>query len=84
MSTDPRLNIRTWLLGYGDSSYPRTSPALLIIGIRHRLTGARRGCSCTRCFSNPRRRVPPAEIYRDRARLAKLEESVRKIERGAR
>jgi hypothetical protein len=78
---DPRLTPRTWLLGFGDGSYHRTSPALLAHRMWHRLTGVWRGCSCSRCFDHPRRRVPAREVYDDRVRLAELERRVRKLER---
>jgi hypothetical protein len=48
---DPHLNPWTWLVGFGDGSYHKASPALLVWRVRHRLTGVRRGCSCTRCFN---------------------------------
>lgn len=75
------MTIRAWLLGNGDGSYHRSSPPLLAYRIWHRLTGVRRGCSCSRCFHHPRRRVPAAEVYRDRVRLAEVERRVRDLER---
>lgn len=73
------MTLRDWLLGFADGSYHRSSPALLLHRIRHRLTGPQRGCSCSRCFYHPRRRVPAREFYNDRVRLAKLEERVRRL-----
>lgn len=81
---DPRLTPWTWLAGYGDDSYHRSSPALLLCRLRHRLTGLRRGCSCTRCFNDPRRRVPAAELYALRVENARLHEALRtqRLENG--
>jgi hypothetical protein len=75
------MTVRAWLFGNGDGSYHCSSPALLAYRVWHRLTGVRRGCSCTRCFNHPRRRVPAAEVYSDRVRLAEVEARVRKLER---
>lgn len=76
----PRLTVRRWLLGYGDGSYHRTSPALLVRRVRHRLTGLRRGCSCTRCFNHPSRRVPAADLYAARIENARLRDELRKAD----
>jgi len=62
-------------------AYRRWSPLLLKHRVSHRLFGLRRGCSCSRCFHHPRRRIPPREIYDDRVRLAKLEREVRGLRR---
>lgn len=73
---------------YGGGVYQSKSPALLWQRINHRLFGLRRGCSCTRCFHHPRRRVPAREIYDGRVQNAKrferLEGRVKAIERGER
>jgi hypothetical protein len=52
--------------------------------VRHWLTGPQRGCSCTRCFNHPRRRVPATEFYRDRIRLAAAERRVQELEQRER
>lgn len=77
---DPRLTLRTWLVGYGDNCYHHTSPALLMHRLVHIFMGRRRGCSCSKCFCHPRRRVPPQEIMIVRARLSELEDRVRRLE----
>jgi hypothetical protein len=68
----------------GRRFYTRRSLALLAWRIRHRLTGPQRGCSCTRCFHHPRRRVPAREIYEGRVRFAALERRVRELEKAQR
>lgn len=71
-----------WALGLPNPSHPR-DPRLWLWRVRHYLTGPRRGCSCsTRCFDHPKRRVPAAEVYRDRVRLGKLEARVLKLEKA--
>lgn len=55
-------------------------PRLLLWRIRHRLTGPARGCSCSRCFYHPRRRVPAREFYRTRVRLAEAESRIARLE----
>lgn len=53
--------------------------------IWHRLFGRMRGCSCSRCFNHPRRRIPNREIYDDRVyarkRLDELDKRIRQLER---
>lgn len=61
----------------------RCDPRAVLWRVRHRLTGPQRGCSCSRCFYHPKRRVRAQEVYDDRVRIAKLEERVRKLERAA-
>jgi hypothetical protein len=60
----------------------RRDPRLILFLIRHRLSGPRRGCSCSRCFYHPKRRVPAREVYRDRQRLAEAESRIRDLERA--
>lgn len=62
-------------------SYPAYAPKVIWHGIRHWLFGPLLGCSCTRCFNSRWRIVPASEIYRDRVRLARLEETVDILER---
>lgn len=54
---------------------------LLFHRIRHRLTGPQRGCSCSRCFHHPRRRVPARDFYDLRVDLARLRDRVRDLEK---
>lgn len=76
-----RIPALRWLLGNGDHSYHATSPRLAFNRVRHWLTGPQRGCSCSRCFYHPKRRVPARETYDDRVRVAALETTVRDLER---
>lgn len=56
---------------WGCRCYTRRSVLLLAYKVRHRLTGPRRGCSCTRCFHHPRRRVYGREIIDSNVRVSK-------------
>lgn len=49
--------------------------------IVHRLRGPQRGCSCSRCFYHPKRRVPASEFYKDRLRLCEVERRLCEVER---
>lgn len=64
-----------WALGLPNPHH-RRDPRAWLWRLRHWATGPRRGCSCTRCFRHPRRRVPAAEFYKDRTRAAVLDEKL--------
>jgi len=58
--------------------YPPYAPRILWHRVTHRLAGPLLGCSCSRCFHSPWRVEYPARNgYRDRIRLARLEDAVR-------
>lgn len=65
----------------GDNCYTWWSPVLFAHRVRHRLTGPQRGCSCSRCFHHPRRRIPAREFYATRQRVTALEDRMRELER---
>lgn len=57
--------------------YPSYAPKILWHRVKHHLFGPLLGCSCSRCFDSRWRIVPASEIYRDRVRIANIEDTLR-------
>lgn len=63
---------------FGARHYPSYAPKVLWHRLSHRVAGPLMGCSCSRCFYSVWRVDYPArDDYRDRVRLARLEQAVR-------
>jgi len=69
-----------WAIGLPNPCH-RRDPRLLLWRIRHRLTGPRRGCSCSRCFRHPKR-IPRSNEVIDR--FVRLERRIEQLENAAR
>jgi hypothetical protein len=59
-------------LDYDVDWYWRYDPALLWWRIVHRLRGPARGCSCSRCFTHPKRRVNGSQIIERNVKISRL------------
>lgn len=85
----PKWTLRTWIFGRfgtadegyweGQRGYHRTSPALLLHRVRHRLTGPQRGCSCSRCFHHPKRRIYGREQIQTNIALSELRQQLHSL-----
>ncbi len=61
-------------------SYPAYAPKVLWHRFMHWAFGPLRGCSCSRCFHSMwRLEYPARDGYRDRLRIAALEDDVRAL-----
>lgn len=63
---------------FGPNPIHSRDPRLQLWRLRHWMFGPWMGCSCSRCFYNPRRIVHGPEIIHVNQRLAELEDKVRK------
>lgn len=57
----------------------RLDPRAILWRVHHRLTGPQRGCSCTRCFSHPKRRILWSEAQATSRRAYDLTMAVRRL-----